>query len=240
MRTQVYTHTLQPQPSEQRMEWKVKRRQDGTRYIVRRPVRNQMLRDRAQKISDERNEMTTEDDDTKSEVKLGRYWPKEERKKHMEKSRERRQRQETLIATKMATKPNDAASEVQSTLEDGGNTVFSRVVGEPVVTSSVNASIVPQQTGLQAQSMLLATMPKNHGNCGALLNNSSHKRTLKAKKSSRDDVAIATVSLATTTAQDKLSTAAGVTIAAATAASSASATGIISSDVAGMLSVTTV
>lgn len=225
------------------MEWKVKRRQDGTRYIVRRPVRNQMLRDRAQKISDERNEMTTEDDDTKSEVKLGRYWPKEERKKHMEKSRERRQRQETLIATKMATKPNDITTEVQSTIDDGGNTVFSRITGEPIITSSstTTTSIVQQQSatgGLQTQS-LLTTMPKNHGNCGALLNNSSHKRTLKAKKSSRDDGAQITVTSATVIAPDKsTASAAGVTIAAANAAASAS--GLIASDVAGMLSVTTV
>lgn len=217
------------------MEWKVKRRQDGTRYIVRRPVRNQMLRDRAQKISDERNEMTTEDDDTKSEVKLGRYWPKEERKKHMEKSRERRQRQETLIATKMATKPND---EVQSSLDDAA--VFSRVTGEPVATTTIaSVSNVQQQTGLQAQSVL-TTMPKNHGNCGALLNNSSHKRTLKAKKSCRDDVAITTVPSAINAAQDKSVAAASITSAATNPAASASSTGIISSDVAGMLSVTTV
>lgn len=83
------------------MEWKVKRRPDGSRYIVRRPVRNRTLRAaRASKINEERtNEQTTEDD-TISEVKMGRYWTKEERKKHMEKSKERRQRQESLIASK--------------------------------------------------------------------------------------------------------------------------------------------
>lgn len=83
------------------MEWKVKRRPDGSRYIVRRPVKNRTLRAaRASKINEERcNDQTTEDD-TISEVKMGRYWPKEERKKHMEKSKERRQRQETLIASK--------------------------------------------------------------------------------------------------------------------------------------------
>lgn len=83
------------------MEWKVKRRPDGSRYIVRRPVKNRTLRAaRASKINEERcNDQTTEDD-TISEVKMGRYWPKEDRKKHMEKSKERRQRQETLIASK--------------------------------------------------------------------------------------------------------------------------------------------
>lgn len=98
---QAYTHTIQPQPSEERMEWKVKRRPDGSRYIVRRPVKNRTLRAaRASKINEERGNDQTTEDDTISEVKMGRYWPKEDRKKHMEKSRERRLRQETLIATK--------------------------------------------------------------------------------------------------------------------------------------------
>lgn len=99
--SQAYTHTIQPQPSEERMEWKVKRRPDGTRYIVRRPVRNRTLRAaRASKINEERSNDQTTEDDTISEVKMGRYWTKEERKKHMEKSKERRQRQESLIASK--------------------------------------------------------------------------------------------------------------------------------------------
>lgn len=83
------------------MEWKVKRRQDGTRYIVRRPVRNRTLRAaRASKINEERSNDQTTEDDTISEVKTGRYWSKEDRKKHMEKSRERRHRQESIIASK--------------------------------------------------------------------------------------------------------------------------------------------
>lgn len=83
------------------MEWKVKRRPDGSRYIVRRPVRNRTLRAaRASKINEERTNDQTTEDDTISEVKMGRYWTKEERKKHMEKSKERRQRQESLIASK--------------------------------------------------------------------------------------------------------------------------------------------
>ncbi|KRT85749.1 PDZ domain-containing protein, partial [Oryctes borbonicus] len=73
-----------------KMEWKVKRRPDGTRYIARRPVRNRILKDRALRISEERCGLTTEDD-TLSELKIGRYWTKEERKKHLEKSKERKQ-----------------------------------------------------------------------------------------------------------------------------------------------------
>lgn len=82
------------------MVWKVKLRQDGSRYIVRRPSnRTKVLKERAVKIAEERNELTTEDD-TISEIKLGRFWTKEERKKHMEKSKERRQRQEAIVAAK--------------------------------------------------------------------------------------------------------------------------------------------
>lgn len=54
---------------ETRMEWKVKRRPDGTRYIARRPVRNRILKDRAIRIQEERAELTTEDD-AMSELKV--------------------------------------------------------------------------------------------------------------------------------------------------------------------------
>ncbi|XP_002072619.3 slo-interacting protein 1 [Drosophila willistoni] len=74
------------------MVWKVKRRPDGTRYIVKRPVRNRVpfgLRK-----NNRNNEVTTTEDDTVSEVKIGRYWTKEERKRHIERARERRHHQQ--------------------------------------------------------------------------------------------------------------------------------------------------
>ncbi|XP_068916578.1 PDZ domain-containing protein 4-like [Tenebrio molitor] len=92
--SQTYTTQLETATLETRMEWKVKRRPDGTRYIARRPVRNRILKNRAIKISEERAGLTTEDD-TISELKIGRYWTKEERKQHLEKSKERKQRQES-------------------------------------------------------------------------------------------------------------------------------------------------
>ena len=55
--------------SEVQMEWKVKRRADGTRYIARRPVRNRILRNRAIKITEERAGHIIEDD-TMSEMKV--------------------------------------------------------------------------------------------------------------------------------------------------------------------------
>ncbi|KYQ50692.1 PDZ domain-containing RING finger protein 4 [Trachymyrmex zeteki] len=68
---QVCTSTTWIPPedkSEVQMEWKVKRRADGTRYIARRPVRNWILRNRAIKITDERTGYTK--DDTMSEMKV--------------------------------------------------------------------------------------------------------------------------------------------------------------------------
>ncbi|XP_055922256.1 slo-interacting protein 1 isoform X2 [Eupeodes corollae] len=96
---EVSTVKLNTHPNEEHMVWKVKRRQDGSRYIVRRPARNRFLRNRALRISAERNDQTTEDD-TISEIKTGRYWTKEERKKHIERARERRQRQQIIITNK--------------------------------------------------------------------------------------------------------------------------------------------
>ncbi|XP_066586090.1 E3 ubiquitin-protein ligase PDZRN3 isoform X2 [Prorops nasuta] len=95
---QVCTSTWIPPEDkcEVQMEWKVKRRADGTRYIARRPVRNRILRNRAMKISEERAGHTTEDD-TMSEMKVGRYWNKEDRKRQLERAKERKQRQQELI-----------------------------------------------------------------------------------------------------------------------------------------------
>ncbi|KAH8022552.1 hypothetical protein HPB51_025264 [Rhipicephalus microplus] len=66
-------------------QWKVKRRPDGTRYIARRPARTKLLKEREQKILEERSGPTT-DDDNHSELKTGKYWTKEERKRHLEKA----------------------------------------------------------------------------------------------------------------------------------------------------------
>ncbi|KAJ0029439.1 hypothetical protein NQD34_004436 [Periophthalmus magnuspinnatus] len=69
----------EPQRPEPKMEWKVKIRSDGTRYITKRPVRDKILRERALKIKEERSGGMTTDDDAMSEMKMGRYWSKEER-----------------------------------------------------------------------------------------------------------------------------------------------------------------
>lgn len=84
------------------MEWVVKRRSDGSRYIARRPLRNQILKDRAHRLAQERSGITT-DDDAASEMKLGRYWSRDKRKVHLEKARSHRQQKELLQRQKMET-----------------------------------------------------------------------------------------------------------------------------------------
>ena len=78
------------------MEWVVKRRADGSRYITRRPVRNRFLKERARKLAEERCGVTT-DDDAVSELKVGRYWSREERKRHLEKARDHRRQKAALL-----------------------------------------------------------------------------------------------------------------------------------------------
>ena len=84
------------------MEWVVKLRPDGTRYIARRPVRSKILKERAKKLAQERSGMTT-DDDAMSEMKVGRYWRKEDRKRHLEKAKEYKQKKEQMLKQKLET-----------------------------------------------------------------------------------------------------------------------------------------
>ncbi|KAF4096898.1 hypothetical protein G5714_022867 [Onychostoma macrolepis] len=84
-----------PTESRPKTGWKVKIRSDGTRYITKRPIRDQLLKERALRIREERCSATT-DDDAASELKLGRYWNKEERKQHAARAKEQRQRRELM------------------------------------------------------------------------------------------------------------------------------------------------
>uniref|UniRef100_A0A8B9JLD0 PDZ domain containing RING finger 3b n=1 Tax=Astyanax mexicanus TaxID=7994 RepID=A0A8B9JLD0_ASTMX len=89
------------QDLEPKMEWKVKIRSDGTRYITKRPVRDRLLRERALRIREERSGGMTTDDDAVSELKMGRYWSKEERKQHAVRAKEQRQRREFMKQSRM-------------------------------------------------------------------------------------------------------------------------------------------
>ncbi|XP_038841991.1 PDZ domain-containing RING finger protein 4 [Salvelinus namaycush] len=83
-------------PGEPRLEWKVKVRADGTKYVARRPARDRILRERALRIREERSGGMTTDDDAMSEMKMGRYWSKEERKQQLARAREQRRRREYM------------------------------------------------------------------------------------------------------------------------------------------------
>ncbi|XP_057691769.1 PDZ domain-containing RING finger protein 4-like isoform X2 [Corythoichthys intestinalis] len=86
---------------EPKMEWKVKIRGDGTRYVTKRPVRDKILRERALKIKEERSGGMTTDDDAMSEMKMGRYWSKEERKQHLLRAKEQRKRREFMQRSRL-------------------------------------------------------------------------------------------------------------------------------------------
>lgn len=84
------------------MEWVLRRRPDGSRYVTRRPIRRQILKERAQQLARERCGITT-DDDTTSELKLGRYWSRDKRKLHLEEARNHRQQKELIQKCQMET-----------------------------------------------------------------------------------------------------------------------------------------
>ena len=75
-------------------------RPDGSRYIARRPTRTFLLRQREAVITAERSAGLTSDTDTEpaaAEVRAGKFWTRDQRRRHVEEGRERRRRQEEII-----------------------------------------------------------------------------------------------------------------------------------------------
>lgn len=103
--------------NEPKMEWKVKIRSDGTRYITKRPVRDKILRERALKIKEERSGGMTTDDDAMSEMKMGRYWSKEERKQHLVRAKEQRKRREFMQRSRLESLRENPQSSSESRRE---------------------------------------------------------------------------------------------------------------------------
>lgn len=103
--------------NEPKMEWKVKIRSDGTRYITKRPVRDKILRERALKIKEERSGGMTTDDDAVSEMKMGRYWSKEERKQHLVRAKEQRKRREFMQRSRLESLRENPQSSGESRRE---------------------------------------------------------------------------------------------------------------------------
>lgn len=92
-------------------EWKVKIRSDGTRYITRKTsTRDRVLKDRENKLREERCGLTT-DDEAVSEMKLGKYWSREDRKKHLEKARDQKRRREFMHRARMECLQEQAEEE---------------------------------------------------------------------------------------------------------------------------------
>ncbi|XP_041835096.1 uncharacterized protein LOC121635817 [Melanotaenia boesemani] len=78
-------------------------------------TRNQLLRDRASQLADERSGMST-DEETNTDMLLGRYWSRTERREHFLLAREQRQQQ--LQARGVTVR--DAISRGGASIGDGG------------------------------------------------------------------------------------------------------------------------
>ncbi|CAH8581790.1 unnamed protein product [Dicrocoelium dendriticum] len=76
------------------MEWVIKKRPDGTRYITRRPIRNRLLKERAKRVAEERSVLTT-DDDVPGDLKTGRQLNRTDRRKQADKDRRDRSKKRT-------------------------------------------------------------------------------------------------------------------------------------------------
>uniref|UniRef100_A0A3B3S4V7 PDZ domain containing 4 n=1 Tax=Paramormyrops kingsleyae TaxID=1676925 RepID=A0A3B3S4V7_9TELE len=108
--------------------WKVKVRSDGSRYVAKRPVRDRLLKARAMKIREERSGTTT-DDDAVSEMKMGRYWSKEERKQQLMRAREYRRRREFMMQSRLEClreRDADGRPAQQGAQQDNGILEFSQ------------------------------------------------------------------------------------------------------------------
>ena len=83
-------------------DWKVKVRSDGTRYITKKSTaRDRVLKERANRIHEERSGGMTTDDEAMTEMKLGRYWSKEDRKRHLERARDQKRRREFMLQARL-------------------------------------------------------------------------------------------------------------------------------------------
>lgn len=75
----------------------------------------------ALKITEERCSGLTTDDDTMSELKFGRYWSKDERKKHFEMAKDRRKKEMIMRATRMAVLREQSEEREIDSVCDGGS-----------------------------------------------------------------------------------------------------------------------
>ncbi|XP_050339903.1 slo-interacting protein 1 [Bactrocera neohumeralis] len=171
-----------PHSKDEAMVWKVKRRQDGTRYIVRRPARNRcMVQNRSIRINTEhirnRDISTTAEEDNMSEVKTGRYWPKEDRKKHVERGRERKQQNQcqlsrAVLVSKVCVKDQISSKPLhqkKNALNQQYRTNQHRVIEHEAnsIQQSYATATLQQHYQLQFNSSRIQKPLKMIGGCGS-------------------------------------------------------------------------
>ncbi|XP_028398452.1 PDZ domain-containing RING finger protein 4-like isoform X2 [Dendronephthya gigantea] len=106
-------HSSSNENPEMKVQWRVRRNKDGSRIFISKklkPAKQRLLRERAQKLAEERRGLTT-DDETQS-VYLGRYWSREDRRRQLDKVREARRTKRVEIEAERkgsgtSTKRND-------------------------------------------------------------------------------------------------------------------------------------
>ena len=125
--------------SEAEAEWKVRRSKDGKHVYIRKQAKEnkvRLLRERAQKLTEERTGITTDDD--ANTMYLGRFWSKEERRRQLMRHRQKCERLRDRINAKNAlpVNPMDAvmAEIVQKKMTSPGNTFDDFLTVEEILT----------------------------------------------------------------------------------------------------------
>ena len=92
-----------------KMEWIVRKRSDGSRYVTRRPVRSrsESVRRSAALVGD----ATTTDDDEVEQPKTGRYWTRDQRRQHVAERRQREAIKRATASSSSSGRPQHALAE---------------------------------------------------------------------------------------------------------------------------------
>ena len=102
-----------PNSGQQNIEWKGKITRNGQIYIRKRPTtnhrqaRNKLLRERAHQLSEERKGLTTEDETVS--VYQGRYWPRDTRRRQLQKVREARKKKTEKLTQRLSDSPHSGS-----------------------------------------------------------------------------------------------------------------------------------
>ncbi|CAI4224342.1 unnamed protein product [Auanema sp. JU1783] len=122
-------------------KWKVKRRCDGSRYVVKRPIRSQILKKREAQLLRERTGIST-DDDAQSELMMGHFYRREERKRHLEKERLRKELQQQKLLENVVADQTIVQLSQQKMQKKKDNMLFDEFVTTQEVLSQRNTCTV--------------------------------------------------------------------------------------------------